>query len=243
MAFLLFSPLLCSVIPPGLWLTLSPLQPHLQVSEARQNSLQNSLKNSLQNSLQNSLIAEVISAVGSADGVGNGHSERLVGDVVRGCSPVLPGVGLSCLTCCEGNHCTSHEYCTTPAHPRASPLCPQAGSSGIFLRALGCFSCQLYTVPSPCANTRSIFVKTTKRSHLLSFFLSFLLLFPLMLISQRGLDALGPLPSFFGSSCLAVVGTAPTGRGQSRLLLVSHLFALCHGAVPSWNLSSPHVCL
>lgn len=148
------------------------------------------------------------------------------------------GLILACLTCCEGNHCTSHEHRATPAHPRAFPLCPQAGSSGIFLRAAGCFSCHFYTAPSPCANTRSIFAKTTKQSHLLSFLF---LLHPIP-VSQRGLDALGPLSSVFGSSCLAVVGRARPGspsRGQSRLLLVSHLFALCHRALPSCNLPSP----
>lgn len=40
LALLLFSSLPCSVIPPVLWLSLSPLQPHLQVSEAGQSSLQ-----------------------------------------------------------------------------------------------------------------------------------------------------------------------------------------------------------
>lgn len=42
LALLLFSCLPCSVIPPtpDLWLTLSPLQPHLQVPEAGKSSLQ-----------------------------------------------------------------------------------------------------------------------------------------------------------------------------------------------------------
>lgn len=37
-------------------------------------------------------LAELIAALGRADGVGSGNSERLVGEGVRGCSPVLPGM-------------------------------------------------------------------------------------------------------------------------------------------------------
>lgn len=40
-------------------------------------------------------LAELIAALGSANGVGSGNSERLVGEGVRGCSPVLPGTGQS----------------------------------------------------------------------------------------------------------------------------------------------------
>lgn len=156
---------------------------------------------------------------------------------------------LACLTCCVGNHHTSHGHGATAAHPRASPLYPQAGSSGIFLTGVGCFSCQLCIVPPRCANTQSIFAETTKQHRLLSFLLfSFLLLF---LGITEGLDAWGLSPPFCGAAawqCWAETFLAPTSRGQSRLLLVSHLFAFLPSGYAELELlllgaASLHVCL
>lgn len=80
----------------------------------------------------------------------------------------------------------------------------------------------LFLPPLHCANTQSILVETTKQHHLLSF----LLLSHLMLVPQGvwmpGEHLGEQLPGSAGQSPFL----APTSRGQSRLLLVSHLFAL-----------------